>query len=76
MASSSSESEASGECEPDSEVEGSNQTLAEPQNYDTLKKELEDEDRVSFCHIVFLRKYCSGVFFTDITLYCFHLSCM
>jgi hypothetical protein len=47
MASSYTESEDSEECEADSEVEDSNNNFAEPQKYDTLKKELEEEERVS-----------------------------
>lgn len=57
MASSCTESEDSEVCETDSEVEDGNNILSEPQKHDNLKKDLDDEDRVSFCNITFFRKY-------------------
>jgi hypothetical protein len=57
MASSNTESEDSEEYETGSEVEDDSHILSEPQKQDNLKKELEEEDRVSFCGITFLRKY-------------------
>jgi hypothetical protein len=52
------ESEDSEECEvdSDSEVENGNQDVLESQKSDNLKKELEGEDRVSFCSITFYRR--------------------
>jgi hypothetical protein len=56
MASSYTESEDSEESETDSEVEDGNQIFPEPQKRDNLKKELEEEDRVSFSGITFLSR--------------------
>jgi hypothetical protein len=53
MASSYTESEDSEENETDSEVEGGPHILLEPQKHDILKKELEEEDKVSFCGVTF-----------------------
>jgi hypothetical protein len=51
------ESEDSEGSETDSEVEDDNHILSEPQKHDNLKKEFEEEeDRVSFCGIRFVRK--------------------
>jgi hypothetical protein len=57
MASSNTEGEDSEEYETDSEVEDDHHILSEPQKQDNLKKELEEEDTVSFCGVTFLRKY-------------------
>jgi hypothetical protein len=71
MASSYVESEDSEECEvdsdSDSEVENGNQAVLESRKSDNLKKELEGEDRVSFCSITFYRR--------NITLwkFCFYI---
>jgi hypothetical protein len=53
MASSYTEREDSEESEADSEVEDGTHILSEPQKHDILKKEVEEEDKVSFCGITF-----------------------
>jgi hypothetical protein len=67
MASSYVESEDSEECEIDSdfdfEVENGNQAVLKYQKSDNLKKELEREDRVSFCSITFYRRNTERAFY-------------